>query len=275
MIHNDLPSQQLSSLTSAHARNMELQQQLHVARGKAQPAYVNRPSFDSRITQGIINLIQQLISLLHKSEADKPKPIHLSQAQFNELKRLAGFNKTAPIAISVLDADGDGEVSVGDTLVVSGGIHGDELFRRTLNERDISIFNQQFSLPEAFTQNQNKWNSLANVNNSPLEYTLQQSCFCPNDYTRPMNINEQNGRIKSAHYADTGEAVPNYIVDSLLTINERFEQLQDAYESDAEQVQVTYDAQYGFPSSVFIDQSTLVADEEMAYTIKDFNWLKT
>ena len=273
MMHNDISTYQQPSASPAQTGGVrESQQQtLHIARGQAQPSFQGHPAFDSRITQSIFNLIQQLLSLLNKpatAEA-KPKPLNLSQAQNNDLKRLAGFSESAPISVHVLDENGDGEVSEGDTLVLTGGVHNEEMSRLTLSERDISILNQQLPLPDEFVANREKWDQLSRDPNVVVEYTMQQSCFCPQDYTRPMDVTEQNGRIMGAIYADNGERVPDYVLDGLLSIDERFEQLQDAYENEAQQVDVTYDPEYGFPEEVFINQSDQLADEEVYYEISD------
>jgi hypothetical protein len=84
-----------------------------------------------------------------------------------------------------------------------------------------------------------------------------------------MRITESNGNIIDATYADTGETVPSYIRDGLLTMSERFDQLEEAYLSGADRVDVSYDAQLGYPSSVYIDRSFMMADEEISYSIKD------
>jgi len=60
------------------------------------------------------------------------------------------------------------------------------------------------------------------------------------------------------------------------TIDELFQQLRDVYQGKstfgqkAERVDVTYDSTYGYPSDIFIDVSTLIADEEQGWTVTNF-----
>ncbi len=235
-----------------------------------------RPSFghgnNGGISGNILSLVQQLLALLQQCNQPPPPPpaaLKLSTTQDSNLKQLLGFTEGSPVGVQVLDNDGDGQVSVGDTAIVSGGITGGEIQRRTLNEQDVRAINTVPDLPADFLANQAKWEQASNDPLISNQYTLQQTCFCPPDYTRPMNITEQNGKITQATYVDNGEAVPVYVLDGLLTMDERFEQLQDAYESGADRIDVTYDEKLGYPTSVFIDRSFMIADEEVIYNINN------
>ena len=127
--------------------------------------------------------------------------------------------------------------------------------------------NPDGKVPADFTANQEKWQSISNEPGASISYTTQQNSFSLPDFVRPMNITESNGQITSATYADTGEPVPDNVRQSLKTVDERFEQLKDAYENGADRVDVTYDSQFGFPTSAFIDRDFRIADEEFGFTI--------
>ncbi|MEZ5449271.1 MAG: DUF6174 domain-containing protein [Thiolinea sp.] len=248
-------------------------------RGNAGGFNHTSPFDQGEIKSGILNLVQQLIALLQKGGKPDSKPqeaatLNLSATQESNLKQLLGFTNGSPVGVQLLDEDGDGQISVGDTAIVSGGITGGEILRHTLTEQDIQqLRGSTGQLPQDFLDNQAKWKTANGGAAQNVDYTTQSSCFCPPDYTRPMNISEQDGRIVSATYADEmGGTVPDYIRDSLFTIDERFEQLQEAYQSGAEQVDVSYDPTYGYPTSVFIDRSSLIADEEISYSIHDLNF---
>lgn len=237
----------------------------------ASSSFLNTGLSDSKeVNNGIMSLVQQLLTLLQKGGHNKPErapTLTLTNEQEAGLKDILGFSNEA-VSLKVLDKNRDKALNAGDVVVVAGGIRGGEIARHTLTQSDIDQLNGTTHLPEDLVNNRAKWEA-ATSDGQSLSYTAQSSCFCPQDYTRAMNLTEQNGKIVDATYADTGEAVPSYIRDGLLTMNERFDQLQDAYLSGADRVDATYDANLGYPSSIYIDKSFMMADEEISYTIKD------
>jgi hypothetical protein len=54
------------------------------------------------------------------------------------------------------------------------------------------------------------------------------------------------------------------------TIDDWFDILKRAIDRKAERIDVTYDKVFGFPSSVYIDISFMIADEEQGWTISNF-----
>lgn len=94
--------------------------------------------------------------------------------------------------------------------------------------------------------------------------TLSRSCFCGPDHLGPFQVEVENGVVVFA--TRDGEAVP---LDRVLTVEDLFDLLEEAYDTDAERVDVEYDAAFGFPTSLYIDQSRGIADEEIGYTVTD------
>ena len=98
-------------------------------------------------------------------------------------------------------------------------------------------------------------------------YTLQVSCFCP-DAGVPIRVTVQDGEVAEAAYAEKGAAfqkgdpAPEYWE---LTINDIIDELNAA--TDAENVQVEWPDGQDYPSSVSIDQSAQIADEEIGYAL--------
>lgn len=98
-------------------------------------------------------------------------------------------------------------------------------------------------------------------------YTLQVSCFCP-DAGVPIRVTVQDGEVSEAVYGEKGAAVeagdaaPEYWE---LSINDIIDELNAA--TDAENVQVKWPDGQDYPSSVSIDQSAQIADEEIGYTL--------
>lgn len=127
----------------------------------------------------------------------------------------------------------------------------------------------QTNLPVEFTDNRQRWENFTNDPNAFVQYTIQRSTFGPVDSNRPINVTEQGGQVTRATFADTGEDVPQNILNGLDTIDDVFQRLENAYNNNAERIDVTYDSQFGHPTSVFIDQSQMIADEEVGYTISN------
>ncbi|PIE00984.1 MAG: hypothetical protein CSA79_01410 [Thiothrix nivea] len=231
-------------------------------------ATIARPPFNNVILQLLLQLIVQLLQqILQNQPEPEPESLPLTSNQQNNLKQLFDVDPNAPFGVEVLDEDGSGDISEGDTAILNGGITGGEVSRKTLSQADVENINQsKGEVPQAFTDNLQKWQQ---ADTGAHQYETRQVCFCPQEVTRPMTVTELQGRIVNAVYADDKTPVPDNIRNSLLTVDERFAQLQEAYESGADTIDVQYDPQSGYPASVFIDQSRQIADEEVSYSISN------
>ena len=105
------------------------------------------------------------------------------------------------------------------------------------------------------------------------DFTLERHCFCPEDWRGPVNIEVRGGAAVSVTYVSNGLAVTEGKFDNADTIDKLFTMLEDAYagkgdfDQIADSIDVTYDAQMGYPTYLFIDVSQLMADEEQGYTV--------
>jgi len=107
-------------------------------------------------------------------------------------------------------------------------------------------------------------------------FTLQRSCFCLPEYTTPMTITVNNGKIVSAvteslmvEMKDDGsETTPKMVdvSDRAMTVDQLFNEIKQAIENNAASVNVRYDARWGYPRSIYIDLDRRMADEEIALT---------
>lgn len=102
-------------------------------------------------------------------------------------------------------------------------------------------------------------------------YQLQLSCFCPPEYTQPIAIRVFRGKVQQADLVTSNKPLPPERKEDAKTIEQLFKLIRDAINRPAASVQVTYDPNYGFPSSINIDLDLMMADEEMYYTINAFN----
>ncbi len=100
-------------------------------------------------------------------------------------------------------------------------------------------------------------------------YQLQRSCFCPPEYTQPIAIRVFKGKIQQVTL-QSGQPLPADRKAEAKTINQLFGIIRDAIKREAASVEVKYDAQYGFPSSISIDLEKMMADEEVYYSVSGF-----
>lgn len=270
-VRESQPSNQTSSSTTS-AQTAATTTALNNAVGAIQDQARNPLGSNN---ESLLKLIQQLIDQIGKWKGDKkpqPKPLELNQQQDQAIRNRFGI--FGEMNYQVLDSNRDGKLSAGDELVVSGGITGGEISRQKLTKKDVSVINGN-GLSDAQQQldaNRKKWDSL-DIND--YSFTLQRNCFCRGDAIRPVNIEVRDGSVTSARYADTGELIPDdrqYNKQSVYNLNAEglFNLVEQGIQSGAAQVDATYDKQYGLPTSIYIDQSTQIADEEMGYTISNF-----
>jgi Family of unknown function (DUF6174)/S-layer homology domain len=99
--------------------------------------------------------------------------------------------------------------------------------------------------------------------------TQTVSCFCMWDYTRPITyqINSSVVVSGSAMYSDmSGGKAPSDMYNNLNTVESAFIIIQEAINNKAESVQVKYDSILWYPTSISIDMSKMIADEERYIT---------
>jgi len=126
------------------------------------------------------------------------------------------------------------------------------------------------SVPQELTTSEKLWKDQGLSN---YDFTIERQCFCPEDWRGPVNIQVRNGAAISATYVSSGMAVTGGKFDNADTIDKLFTMLKNAYngtgdfEQKADTINVTYDAQMGYPATFFIDVSQTMADEEQGYTV--------
>lgn len=104
-------------------------------------------------------------------------------------------------------------------------------------------------------------------------YDLQVSCFCFPDMTRPVRVIVSDGVVESVTYIDDGTAADPDLFASYSTVEALFERLEMAQSQNPVTFDVTYDAQYGVPQSVAIDIDEMMADEEIYFSVSNFDAL--
>lgn len=107
--------------------------------------------------------------------------------------------------------------------------------------------------------------------NGSENYTLTQqlSCFCMQEYVRPITYMVTDGASDrdSAMYADGDkESIDPDNAPELKTVVEAFALIQEAIDQYAYTITYEFDTTYGHPTMISIDYSQMMADEEAYYT---------
>jgi len=121
-------------------------------------------------------------------------------------------------------------------------------------------------------RNQQKWQD-ANI--SHYRYNLFVGCFCVFSQDMPLTIEVQDGEVVSMAYKD-GKAVDDTnreLFEKYATVDRIFSELETDINGAADEVIVTYDPTYGFPTQVNIDFIKDAIDDELALTISEFEEL--
>lgn len=105
-------------------------------------------------------------------------------------------------------------------------------------------------------------------------YRLQVSCFCPPNMTQPVIVEVRSGKTVSIVNAQSGTPVQNDFFNNLNTVDKLFDIIQGAITKKAAELTVTYDAQSGYPSHIYIDSIKQAIDDEITYDLTEFTPLK-
>jgi Family of unknown function (DUF6174) len=101
------------------------------------------------------------------------------------------------------------------------------------------------------------------------EFVLRRLCYCGGG-TTPATVVVRNGQRVSVTDVETGMPIAENFAQYYLTIDELFDFIADAIDRKAYQIDVTYDAAYGFPRQISIDYLENAIDEEMAFEASSF-----
>ena len=124
----------------------------------------------------------------------------------------------------------------------------------------------------ALARNRDKWNAQGI---SHYRFDLTISCFCPFYEVNPVAVEVLDGKIVSMTGAD-GQPLPEQYrseFEQAGTMELLFAIAKENL-ANADQVDVTYDAAHGFPSSTVVDRIKLAVDDEISYYVENFEVLK-
>ena len=125
------------------------------------------------------------------------------------------------------------------------------------------VASQNFSKQtEDLVRAQKLWNS---KNITTYTIVQERSCFCPEEYRRPMRYNINNSLVQTGtvRYNDKDkEQLAPTIQTKLNSVSDAFAIIQDAIDDKVDSLEVTYDSISGYPTHIVIDYSVMMADEE-------------
>jgi len=114
-----------------------------------------------------------------------------------------------------------------------------------------------------FSRNQQKW---TDANITHYRFALSIGCFCAFRSQMPLVVEVLNGNVVSMIGADgvvIAETDPSYgTFTQYATIDHLFSELE-ADLNDADEITVTYDPTYGFPTDINIDFIKNAMDDEL------------
>jgi hypothetical protein len=125
------------------------------------------------------------------------------------------------------------------------------------------------STPSLTLEGRTLW---ASQNLSSYTYTLQRSCFCPEEYTKAMRLEVRNGALTSVKYVDSGADVPAKVRPGVFKI-EAFFDLIDSTLASGTVENLAFDATFGFPTQMNLDPIPMAADDETAYSLSNLKAL--
>ena len=133
-------------------------------------------------------------------------------------------------------------------LLLMGCFHTDDDSKQLTLDRNMSIWNK------------------ANI--SDYQYTFRRSCFCFSEEDVVIIVKAKV--ITEAFYSPSGVYLGENELDRLHTIPKLFGIVQEAIDSNAASLNVTYNSEFGYPEKIDIDRIKEAVDDEVVYYAIEF-----
>jgi len=95
------------------------------------------------------------------------------------------------------------------------------------------------------------------------DYRFERACACDSSLTRPVIVTVLDSAITGVAYADSGTAVPDSTLQTYLTVEGLFYQIQVAINLQVDSLGVEYDQVYNYPTRILIDQDFRQQGDEL------------
>ena len=108
------------------------------------------------------------------------------------------------------------------------------------------------------------------ANVSSYSYTVRRNCFCDVALQGPARVVVRNGQTVSVTAAPGATAFNRAAFDAYDTVEELFQQVERAMDSQPFRLAVNYDTELGFPNEMFLNPGGSTADDESGFVVVDF-----
>jgi hypothetical protein len=103
-------------------------------------------------------------------------------------------------------------------------------------------------------------------------YVYRASCFCGPAAVQAVRVEVVDGAVSAVTSVETGDEVDSSVVGfgHDLTVEGLFGFVEASLSEDPALAEISYDAELGFPTEVFFDFHTNIADEERGFSAREF-----
>lgn len=105
------------------------------------------------------------------------------------------------------------------------------------------------------------------------QYLIQKNCYCSTVYTKQFKVVVINGELVDVIDIETSKRVSDKVFTQQLTISHWYELSMSMSEADYGDIVIEIDESMLYPTSIYIDQHKLRADDEYTVFISDFEIL--
>lgn len=126
--------------------------------------------------------------------------------------------------------------------------------------------NRYGELQRQLNTSKQQWAAQKAINYS---YTLKIGSFSPPEVTSPVVITVKDGAPYTIVYVADGKPATNSTFQRVDTVEELFGIIQQAIDTKADEIYVSFDANLGYPVEIRLDPKKDAVDEELTYTVSN------
>ena len=89
------------------------------------------------------------------------------------------------------------------------------------------------------------------------------------EFTQKLLVKVKNGQVDCVTNVDSGKRVSNKVFNQQYTISKWYELALDSMNNQHGKVELEYDQGLPYPTSIYIDQHKMRADDEFTVSISD------
>ncbi|NJD20903.1 MAG: hypothetical protein FIA95_16665 [Gemmatimonadetes bacterium] len=98
-------------------------------------------------------------------------------------------------------------------------------------------------------------------------YDLQRTCNCPEEAQGPVRVRVHGSQVVQRTYTATGAPLASGLEAAFPSVEGLFDLLEDAVKRDAWSVTINWNAEFGFPSDLYVDYDGSAINDEVGYRV--------